>query len=98
MRTEDERPLRFSDLKYFRRLFREVQHREFWLSTLLIFLKYFLIDRVDPNSDRYWKRILRESPSLIGWWFGPLRRLDDLLLRLPPCQFLAWNMVIWGRK
>jgi 2-polyprenyl-3-methyl-5-hydroxy-6-metoxy-1,4-benzoquinol methylase len=98
VRTEDERPLRFSDLNHFRRSFSEVRHREFWLTTLMIFLKYFLIDRVDPNADRYWKRILREDPNLIRWWFGPLRWLDDLLLRLPPLQFLAWNMVIWGRK
>ena len=98
VRTEDERPLKFSDLSYFRQAFSEVHHREFWLSTLLIFMKYFLIDRVDPNADRYWKRILREDPRLIRWWFEPLLRLDDMLLRLPLCQFLAWNIVIWGRK
>jgi SAM-dependent methyltransferase len=98
VRTEDERPLRFSDLKYFRELFSEVHHQEFWLTTLLIFFKYYLLDRVDPNTDRYWKRILKEDPERIGWWFGPLRRLDEVLLRLPPLQFLAWNMVIWGRK
>jgi len=98
VRTEDERPLRFSDLKYFRELFSEVHHREFWITTLLIFLKYFLLDRIDPNADRYWKRILKEDPDHIGWWFGPLQRLDNVLLRLPPLQFLAWNMVIWGRK
>lgn len=98
VRTEDERPLRFSDLKYFRELFSEVQHREFWLTTLLIFFKYFFLDRVDPNADRYWKRILTEDPERIGCWFRPLQRLDDVLLRLPPLQFLAWNLVIWGRK
>lgn len=98
VRTEDERPLRFSDLKYFRELFSEVHHREFWLTTLLIFLKYYVLDRIDPNADRYWKRILKEDPRQISWWFGPLQRLDNVLLRLPPLQFLAWNMVIWGRK
>jgi SAM-dependent methyltransferase len=98
VRTEDERPLRFSDLNYFRALFTEVHHREFWLTTLFIFFKYFLFDRVDPNADRYWKRILKEDPDRIGRWFEPLQRLDQVLLRLPPLQFLAWNMVIWGRK
>jgi SAM-dependent methyltransferase len=98
VRTEDERPLRFSDLKYFFELFNQVEHREFWLTTLLIFFKYFLLDRIDPNVDRYWKRILKEDPQQIHWWFEPLRRLDDLLLRLPPLKFLAWNIVIWGRK
>jgi SAM-dependent methyltransferase len=98
VRTEDERPLRFADLRYFCEFFQKVQHREFWLTTLLIFFKYFLIDRIDPNAERYWKRILKEDPQQIGWWFEPFRRLDDLLLRLPPLKFLAWNIVIWGYK
>ena len=98
VRTEDEQPLRFSDLKYFRELFSEVQHREFWLTTLLIFFKYFLLDRIDPNSERYWKRILSEDSDRIGWWYKPLQRLDNVLLLLPPLQFMAWNIVIYGRK
>lgn len=98
VRTEDERPLRFGQLKIFEEIFGGVSHREFWLTTLLIFLKYFLIDRIHPNEDRYWKRILREDPGRIGWWFHPLLRLDDFLLTLPLVRRLAWNIVIWGRK
>jgi SAM-dependent methyltransferase len=98
VRTEDEQPLRFSHLKTFHELFTEVHHREFWLTTLWIFFKYFLVDRIDPNADRYWKRILREKPERIGWWFKPLLRLDNVLLCVPPFNFLAWNVVIWGRK
>jgi hypothetical protein len=75
-----------------------VEHREFWLATLLIFFKYFFIDRVSPNDDRYWKRILTEDPARIGWWFNPLIKVDDILLRLPLFRFLAWNVVIWGRR
>jgi 2-polyprenyl-3-methyl-5-hydroxy-6-metoxy-1,4-benzoquinol methylase len=98
VRSDDERPLRFSLLKTFRRMFPEVRHREFWLLTLLIFFKYFLIDEVHPNSDRYWKRILTEDPQRIGWWFKPLLPLDRILLAIPPLNYLAWNIVIWGRK
>ncbi len=98
VRTADERPLRFSHLKAFRQLFREVHHREFWFATLLLFLKYFFVDRINPNTDRYWKRILREDPRRIGWWFGPLVRFDTILLRIPPLNRLAWNIVIWGKK
>lgn len=98
VRTEDEQPLRFSDLKYFFELFENIHHREFWLTTLLIFFKYFLIDRVDPNADRYWKRMLKEDPEKIRWWFKPLQSLDDILLRLPFFRFLAWNIVVWGNK
>lgn len=98
VRTEDERPLTFSVLPLFRRRFRGVGHREFWLTTLALFLKYYLVDRLDPNETRYWKRILEEDASRIGWWFSPLQGLDRLLLRLPLVRRLAWNVVIWGEK
>jgi len=97
VRTEDEQPLRFSQLKMFRNLFGEVYHREFWLTTLLIFFKYFFIEGIHPNADRYWKRTLKEDPERIGSWFNPLLRLDNLLLRCPIFRYLAWNIVIWGR-
>jgi SAM-dependent methyltransferase len=96
VRTEDEKPLRFADLGIFQDLFSEVHHREFWLSTLVIFLKYFFIDRIHPSSERYWKKILLEDPRVMGWWFQPLLRLDGILLRLPLLNYLAWNMVVWG--
>jgi len=98
VRTEDEHPLRFSELESFYELFIEVHHREFWLMSLLIFFKYFLIDRINPNVERYWKRILREDSKRIGWWFRPLVHIDDVLLRIPPFNYLAWNIVIWGAK
>jgi SAM-dependent methyltransferase len=98
VRTTDERPLRFEVLDLFERHFAGVGHREFWLTTLLLFVKYYAVDRVHPNADRYWKRILDEDPGRIGWWFSPLQRLDDVLLRLPLVRRLAWNTVIWGEK
>jgi 2-polyprenyl-3-methyl-5-hydroxy-6-metoxy-1,4-benzoquinol methylase len=98
VRTKDERPLRFANLRIFRDTFTEVEHREFWLATLLIFFKYFFIDRISPNEDRYWKRILAEDPARLGWWFNPLIKVDNFLLRLPLFRFLAWNIVIWGRR
>jgi SAM-dependent methyltransferase len=98
VRTEDEKPLRFTDLKIFQDLFREVRHREFWLCTLAIFLKYFFINGLHPGKERYWKKILTEDPLEIGWWFRPLLHLDGLLFRLPLMPYLAWNMVVWGYK
>ena len=85
-------------LEVFRRHFGHVQHREFWLTTLLLFAKYYAIDHVHPSSDRYWKRILDEDPDRIGWWFSPLQRLDSSLLRLPLVRRLAWNTVIWAER
>ena len=97
VRTEDEFPLTLADLRLARKYFPNVQHREFWISTLLLFIKYYAVDRVHPNQDRYWKRILRETPQSLRWWM-PLCALDSALTRLPLVRWLAWNMVMWGEK
>jgi len=97
VRTEDESPLTLKDLELARKYFPDVQHREFWISTLLLFVKYYTVDRVHPNQDRYWKRILRETHESLRWWI-PLRVLDGALTRLPLVRWLAWNMVMWGEK
>ena len=98
VRTKDEQPLRFSHIKHFRKLFSEVHYRGFWLSTLFLFFKYYFIDRVHPNTEIYCKRIFKKDPNQIEWWFNPLQRLDNVMLRIPPFKYLAWNIVIWGRK
>ena len=97
VRTEDESPLTFADVALARRHFVEVEHREFWILTLSLFCKYFLIDRIHPNAKRYWKLIYEETPRSL-WWWHPLRRLDEFLTRIPLLRRLAWNMVITGRK
>jgi SAM-dependent methyltransferase len=97
VRTPDEAPLSIADIKLARRYFTDVQHREFWISALALFVKYYLVDRVHPNQDRYWKRILRETPRRLRWW-APLRGLDRVLTRIPVLRWLAWNVVICGRK
>jgi hypothetical protein len=90
-------PLKIADLRLARKYFPQVQHREFWISTLLLFVKYYAHDRVHPNQDRYWKRILRETPQSLRWW-TPLRAIDAALTRLPLLRWMAWNMVMWGEK
>jgi SAM-dependent methyltransferase len=97
VRTEDEAPLKLADLQLARKYFPNVQHREFWIATLLLFVKYYALDRVHPNQDRYWKRILRESSETLRWWM-PLRAIDATLTRLPLMRWLAWNIVMWGEK
>ncbi|HLW81387.1 MAG TPA: class I SAM-dependent methyltransferase [Candidatus Acidoferrales bacterium] len=97
VRTPDESPLSVADVKLARKYFSHVGHREFWISGLLLFAKYYLVDGVHPNADRYWKRILREKPERLRWWF-PLRGLDSVLTRVPLLRWLAWNVVIWGQK
>jgi ubiquinone/menaquinone biosynthesis C-methylase UbiE len=97
VRTPDESPLTVADLKLARKYFRNVGHREFWISSLLLFAKYYLKDHVHPNEDRYWKRILRE-PGKALWWWKPLRAVDSALTRIPIVRWLAWNTVMWGEK
>lgn len=97
VRTPDESPLRIADIKLAGKYFRNVGHREFWISSLLLFLKYYAKDRVHPNQDRYWKRILRETPDTLRWWTS-LKAIDGILTRIPLVRWLAWNMVMWGEK
>lgn len=94
VRTPDEKPLTFSDIERFRSHFDGVSHREFWLTTLSVFLKFYLIDRANPNKERYWKKIYTDAASLESF-FGTLRNVDDRLLSLiPPLRRMCWNTVI----
>jgi SAM-dependent methyltransferase len=94
VRTPDEKPLSFGQIDSFRGSFGEVRHREFWLTTLSVFLKFFLIDRVNPNRERYWKKIYTDAARLEGF-FPALKRLDDWVLgRVPVLGRLCWNTVI----
>ena len=97
VRTEDESPLTRKDLLLYEKCFSHVGHREYWLTTLTLFIKYYLIDRIDPNKERYWKKILKEEESALGW-FKALQGLDAFLTRLPFVNWLCWNTVIWGTK
>ena len=97
VRTEDETPLKAGDLKLVREYFTNIGHREFWIATLALFLKYYLLDRVNPNDEWYWKRIFKETPASLWWWY-PLLAADGILTRLPGIRYLAWNMVMWGTK
>lgn len=98
VRTADERPLSFSDIERLRQWFSELDHREFWLSSLGVFLKFYLVDRVHPNQERYWKKIYTDA-ARIERWYRPLRALDDRLLRwMPVLGGLCWNTVITVRR
>lgn len=69
----------------------------FWIATLALFIKYYLVDRLHPNQDRYWKRILVEPKSAL-WWWRPLLTLDFVLTRIPGLRWWSWNVVMWGTK
>ncbi len=97
VRTEDEAPLSRADLALARTYFTDVSYRTFWIATLALFAKYYLVDRVHPNADRYWKRIFGETPESL-WWWRPLLALDSALTRMPGLRWWAWNIVMSGKR
>lgn len=97
MRTPDEVPLKKKDAVWIREQFEYSTWRHFGLSTLIVFLYIFFIERVSPNHDRYWKRVLRNAEKYRKF-LKPFVKLDDGLRSVPGIKWLAWNIVIVGRK
>ncbi len=98
VRTSDEKPLTVRDLNRVKYYFSEVRYTAFWLTTLLIFVKFYFIDRIDPNQERYWKRIVTEHKNL-EHIFRPLKKIDNTLLMLFPfLKWYCWNLVIISKK
>jgi SAM-dependent methyltransferase len=94
VRTPDEHPLKWTDIQLFRKHFGNVETRYFWLTTLIIFLIMALIQRRNPNKERFWKVVVQEGGKW-RWLYLPLERLDRILLKIfPPLRLLCWNVVI----
>ncbi len=94
VRTEDEQPLSFEHIDQLKSDFGRVAHEEFWLTTLSVFLRFYLWERVNPNRERYWKKIYTDAPRLESF-FRPLHQLDQRLLKVAPLLGkLCWNTVI----
>jgi ubiquinone/menaquinone biosynthesis C-methylase UbiE len=97
VRTEDEMPLHIEIVKSVRSLFSETVYDSFWLATLWIFLRFYLIERVDPNRERYWKKIIAESARLEPT-YRRLEKLDRLVKRAPFMKRFAWNIAVVATK
>ncbi len=97
-RTPTERPLGFEDFGRIREVFPRLEHREFWLFTLYLFIHFFVVERAHPSKVRYWKKAI-EDAHRYRRLFPFLRRLDELALRLcPPLGRLCWNTVLSVEK
>ena len=94
VRTPDEHPLTWSDIRLFYKNFDKVETRYFWLTTLFIFIIMAVFQKRNPNKERYWKSVVEEAPK----WeriYRPLATIDRFLLKLfPPLRLLCWNVVI----
>lgn len=94
VRTPDEHPLKWSDIKLFQKHFEVVETRYFWLSTLIIFLIMALLQRRNPNKERFWKVVVQEGGKW-QWLYNPLEKIDAFFLEIiPPLRLLCWNTVV----
>ncbi len=97
VRTADEHPLDFAIVNQVRSLFSETHCDTFWIATLWIFLRFYLIERVDPNQERYWKKIILEQTRLAPTYHR-LERLDQMLKQIPGMKQMAWNLAVVATK
>jgi ubiquinone/menaquinone biosynthesis C-methylase UbiE len=97
VRTEDETPLHINIVREVQRLFGQTQYDTFWIATLWIFLQFYLIEKVNPNKERYWKKIILEQDRLAKT-HRRLERVDRALKRLPGMKRMAWNLAVVATK
>jgi ubiquinone/menaquinone biosynthesis C-methylase UbiE len=97
VRTDDETPLHINIIKEIEPLFSDTRYNTFWLATLWIFLQFYLIERVHPNEERYWKKIIKEQQRLKPL-YSRLERCDRLLKKLPGMKRMAWNIAVVATK
>jgi SAM-dependent methyltransferase len=94
VRTPDEHPLTLSDIKLFRKYFGVVETRYFWFTTLIVFVIMALVQRRNPNKERFWKVVVMEGAKW-KWLYWPLELFDRIVLTLiPPLRLLCWNVVV----
>lgn len=97
VRSSHEHPLDINIVERIKAMFTEVKYDTFWLVTLWIFLRFFLIEGVNPNRERYWKKIMYEEPRLRNNYLQ-LEKLDRRLKKIPFLKRYAWNIAIVARK
>ena len=97
VRTPDERPLTRADVAWVVSELEQSGHREFWILGLYLFIHFWLVERVGPSEDRYWKKVIRDSPRYERI-AAPLFTADRVLAHLPGVRWLAWNTVIFGER
>lgn len=97
VRTEDERPLDLNIISFVKSLYSNTVYDTFWLATLWIFLQFYLIEKVDPNQERYWKKIIIEQGRLASE-YRQLEKIDKLLKNIPGIKRFAWNLAVISTK
>lgn len=94
VRTSGERPLNQSDINHITKIFPDFRLQEYHLTTLLLFIWFYVGEGLHPNQVRYWKKLVNE-----GQRYGPAFRLlhgiDTWLLKyIPVSKYLCWEILI----
>ncbi len=97
VRTEDETPLDINIVDFVKSQFSTTTYDTFWLATLWIFLQFYLVEKVNPNRERYWKKIIIEQERLQPQ-YQQLEKLDTILKKIPLLKRLAWNIAVVATK
>lgn len=97
VRTDDETPLDIRIASQVESMFSQTVYDTFWIASLWIFLQFYFIERVNPNQERYWKKIIVEQDRLKPSYLR-LEQLDSLLKKLPWMKRLAWNLAVVATK
>lgn len=97
VRTEDETPLDINTVDLVKSHFSKTVYDTFWLASLWIFLRFYLIEKVNPNQERYWKKIIIEQARLKPE-YQRLEKLDVILKQIPLMKRFAWNLAVVATK
>lgn len=98
VRTDGEHPLSYDDLKTIQKFFPKIEHREFHLLTLFIFIWFFIGERIHPNKARYFEKIISEAKRYKNI-FNFLYKMDNVVLSLFPfLRRYCWVTVVKVKK
>ncbi|OGW83096.1 MAG: hypothetical protein A3C47_04735 [Omnitrophica bacterium RIFCSPHIGHO2_02_FULL_51_18] len=98
VRTQDEKPLTFKQIREFGGFFSSLRHEEFWLFSLAIFGHFYFVRRWNPSKVRYWKKVIEEGAAYADM-FRRLQRWDHFFLKYAPfLKPLCWNTVLVVQK
>lgn len=97
VRTDDEHPLTKEDINFVSKNFSKFEHREFQLFTLLIFVWFFIGEKLHPNNARYWKKIVWDGKRYEKV-FRVLQSIDNVILKITPLRKYCWVTVLKGVK
>lgn len=98
VRTDDEHPIKMKQIKIFEKLFSKVEVDTTWFISLWIFIKFYFFDKINPNKERYWKKILKDHKELEKQYYK-LEKYDRLILKLLPyLKRYYWNIIIFSIK